>query len=155
MKLHVLSAIAFVICVVAPAGAADTIDGDKLLEICGNAVRILDGEEVDAERQRDLPYCLGFVTAVRQAVEDEAQRGERFQKDGVECRWHYETGWVAGIDSVMGEMFQPVCHPDGLSAERIARMTVGFLERHPTERRLSGAALVAAAIREPFRCSDE
>ena len=85
----------------------------------------------------------------------EALRGERFEQDGVQCRWKYETGWETEIDSVMREMFRPVCYPKNLTAERIARMTVAFLEGRPQERRLPGATLVAAAIREPFACAED
>lgn len=137
------------------ASAETALDGEALLKICGNAVRALEGETAEKEAGSDLPYCLGFVTAVRQTIEEEARRGEKFQEDGVECRWHYETGWTDDVQSVMRELFRPVCYPGSLSPERIARMVVAFIERHPEEKRLPAAAIVAAAIREPFPCVEE
>ena len=155
MKRELAILAVLIVCTVSQVAADDAVDGRGLLPICSNAVRMLDGESVEQEQRGDLPYCLAFVTAVRQAAEGEAARGQSLEDEGVQCRWHYDTGWVSEVGSVARKLFRPVCHPKSLTAEQIARITVDFMIRHPEELHASGAALVAAAIRQSFPCGPD
>ncbi|HXV76270.1 MAG TPA: Rap1a/Tai family immunity protein [Candidatus Polarisedimenticolaceae bacterium] len=158
MKNDLLTCI--LLCVVSttpawPAPANERVDGHALLAVCSNAVRLFDGEPVEAGRESDPPYCLGFVTAVRQAAEQLAERGAAYEQGGVRCSWHYETGWISQIESVAAELFRPVCYPDGLESERLVRLVVQFMRSRPDELHLSGAALVSAAVSQTFPCPSE
>jgi hypothetical protein len=139
----------------ASATAAEPVDGRVLLRICANAVRVLDQGSQAADDARDLAFCLGFVTAARQATEGEAERGRKFEDDGVRCQWHWDNGWVGEIDSVARNVFRQSCHPDELTSQQVARLAVSFMQAHPEELRAPAVEIVTAALRETFPCADD
>ena len=124
-------AILFACAVTAPVPArAGTLDGNHLLLMCNNVVKILTGEAIDDDVTDEMMFDAGVC-----------------------------IGMIAGISRTLIALRDPVavhplaCLPDKpLTNEQAARMILSHLEANREQLHLPGADLALGAFREAFPC---
>ena len=126
-----LTAILLALAVTVPVPVhAGTLDGNHLLQMCNNVVKILTGEAIDDEVTDEMMFdagvCIGVITGISRSLITLAQSGT-------------------------GQVF--ACLPGRpLTNEQAARMILSHLEANRKQLHLPGAELALNAFREAFPC---
>ena len=111
-------------------GHAGTLDGNHLLQMCNNVVKILTGEAIDDavtdEMMFDAGVCIGVIAGISRTL-------------------------ITLKDSGAGRPL--ACLPGKpMTNEQAARMIIGYLEANREMLTQPGAELAVSAFREAFPC---
>ena len=112
------------------AGHGDTLDGNHLLQMCNNTVKILSGTAIDDEVTEammfDAGICIGMIAGISRTL-------------------------IAMHDAGAGK--RGACLPARPATnEQAARMIIRYLEAHRDRLHLPGGDLALAAFREAYPC---
>jgi hypothetical protein len=111
-------------------GHADTLDGNHLLQMCNNTVKILSGTAIDDEVTEammfDAGICIGMIAGISRTL-------------------------ISMHDAGAGK--RGACLPARpVTNEQAARMIIRYLEAHRDRLHLPGGDLALAAFREAYPC---
>lgn len=103
-------------------------DGNRLLTACTQAIRFVDGEELDNLQSVKAMYCLGYIRGVIGA-----------------------HSWF-----VVAKNTSPLfCMSGGETGGQGARILVKWLKEHPEKLHIDSNIVALAALREAFPCQPE